>query len=189
MRARLSATRWVTAILLLAAPSFAQDVPWDAFTDNLSLSFCDVINASNAELVVLTDTAQLVIITGTDTILVDSFVDENNDVFIGDEPAGFIAYAEDGDGFRTLWWQSLTGRVVNVDGFSGVPSETDLFPIDFTNVPCDACDFWDDPSACAAPPDPAPPIVFNFCGLGSASAMILTGLTLFGMRFTRGRRG
>jgi hypothetical protein len=131
-----------------AFPAGAQIVPWDVFEDTLSDSVCDVVNAANAELVVLSDTGQLVIVTGLDVTLEDTFVDLSGFVFFEGLPVGLIDFAEDGDGFRTLWWTSLTGRVVDVSGFTGEPAETELFPSDISGVPCDACDFWDDPAVC-----------------------------------------
>ena len=137
-----------------ASHSVAQTVPWDVFEDGLSDSVCDVINAANAELVVLSATDELVIVTGEDVTLGGSFVDSDAFVWLYGEPAGLIEFAEDGDGFRTLWWTSLTGTVISIDGFTGEPTQTDLFPSDFFGVPCDACPLWDELAACSDPPGP-----------------------------------
>lgn len=146
----------ITAICLFgmtASAAFGQR-PFDLFLDldssgnPISLSQCDMVNAGNARLVVLTDTGQLVIVDGFDVVLEDTFVSGDGDVLFEGEQAGFIAFADDGDDTRTLWWVSLNGFVVNVDGFSGLPSVSNLTPFDFIDVDCDACGFWDDPSDC-----------------------------------------
>ena len=184
----------VIVSLFVAASGFstaAQAQPWDVFEDALSTSVCDVVNTANAELVVLSDTGQLVIVTGADVILEDTFVDANNDVFFEDQQAGFITFADDGDGFRTLWWVSLTCNVIHVDGFTGEPSETSLLPSDFTDVPDDACEFWDDQTVCPQPVvDPvSSPIIFNICGRGGASTMVMTAVGLGVMGLIRRRWG
>ncbi len=111
-----------TGLAFLAAAesrSVAQTVPWDVFEDSLSGSVCDVVNSANAELVVLSAAGQLVIVTGEDVTLQDSFVDGDAFVWLDGDPVGLIEFAEDDDGFRTLWWTSLTGTVVSVNGFTG----------------------------------------------------------------------
>ncbi len=177
---------------LTTSYSLAQTRPWDGFEDDQSDSICDVVNAANAELVVLSDTGHLVIITGPDVILEDTFVDFNGDVFYLGDWVGFVDFALDGDGFRTLWWMSLTGRVVNVNGFTGEPTETELFPGDYFDVPCDACDFWDDPSVCVQPdgdePDGITPITINFCGMNTQLSMALTAVGLGFMSLMRRRQ-
>ena len=177
--------RVVLVVFATAAGSgsaLGQVLPWDTFVDALSTSVCDVVNAENAELVVLSDTGQLAVVTGRDVILQDTFVTVEGDVLYLGQPVGFIAYDTDGDGFRTLWWVSLTGRVVSVDGFTGEPSETDLVPGDFFDVPCDACDFWDDPAVCA-PVEPDDPITINICGTNAVVGMVMTftGLMMTGL--------
>ncbi len=179
---RFGRTHWLILVgLVCFGPSvssgFAQTRPWDVFQDDVSDSICDVVNAANAELVVLYDTGQLVIVTGADVILQDSLVDLNGDVFFEDEYAGSIGFAEDGDGFRTVWWMTLTGHVVSIDGFTGAPTESDRFPSEFFNVPCDACDFWDDLTVCPVPDnvdDTVPPITINLCGMNTPLSMALT---------------
>lgn len=138
----------LAVLTFTSSTAVAQTPPWDIFLDDESNSACDLINATNAELVVLTGTAELVLVSGTDLVLTDSFVDEDGFVFIGGEPFGLIDFFEDGDGFRTVWWVSLNGTVVAVDGFTGVPDTTSVRPDDFRGVPCDACDYWDDLFEC-----------------------------------------
>ncbi len=169
------------ALIFLAAPAGsaarAQFIPWDTFIDDASDSICDVVNAGNAELVVLNATRQFVIVTGSDVTLVDTFVDTNGAVFFEGEPAGVIGFALDGDGFRTLWWLSLTGDVVEVDGFTGQPSLTNQVPEDFIDVPCDACLFWDDQSVCRIDDDPTD-VVVRLCGVDVPIALGVTMLAL-----------
>ena len=168
----------------VGSPISAQLVPWDTFADNISNSVCSVVNAGNTELVVLRTTGQLVIVTGTDVLLEDAFVDAQGFVTFEGEDAGLLDFAIDGDGFRTLWWLTLTGNVVEVSGFTGEPRETDLFPDDFVDVPCDACDFWDDPTVCG---DPDPPVL-NLCGVGVPLSASASFMGLMGFRGLRRRR-
>ena len=178
----------VAGFMAVNTSAFGQTLPWDTFIDPLSTSVCDVVNAENAELVIWTETGQLVIISGRDVVLEDTYVTPEGDVLFLGEPVGFIAYDTDGDGFRTVWWVSLTGRVVSIDGFTGEPSETNMVPGDFFNVACDACEFWDDPLVCT-PPDPAPTPTINVCGTDTVLplALIFTGLTMTGLVHRRYR--
>lgn len=173
----------------------AQTVPWEVFLDTQSGSTCDLINANNAQLVLISSTSQLAIVTGIDVTLQDTFVDEIGLVFFEDEPVGTIGFATDGDGFRTLWWTSLTGTVVNVNGFTGQPTQTNKVPADFEDVGCDACDLWDNPATCADPPDDEePPVTVNVCGtdvefpIGVSMAAMLTLSLVRGQRRASSRR-
>lgn len=185
----------LAAVLAMAPKASAQFKPWELFLDSASTSACDVINASNAELVLLSSTSQLRIVSGTDVTLEDSFVDADGFVFLEGNPVGVIDFATDGDGLRTVWWMSLTGTVVDVNGFTGEPTQTDEFPSDFVDVPCDACAFWDDPAACEVPdPGPTlPPISVRLCGtnlvlpFGLTASSLMT-LSLVHRRRTMGRR-
>lgn len=190
----------LTTIALFACPTgraLAQEFPWVTFTDApVSESVCDVINTLNSELVLLADSEQLVIVTGPDVILEDTFVDANNNVYVESQPAGFIEFAEDDDGFRSLWWVTLTGRVVTLDGFSGLPQESEFFPDELGDAGCDACNFWDDPSVCAGVPGPNDPIgdgglgeaIFQIlCGGNMAATLSLSLLGLTGLRLRRRR--
>lgn len=173
--------------LVLCGSSRAQVVPWDTFADDLSDSVCDLVNASNAELVV-SRTGKLVIVSGTDVTLEDSFVDVDGTVFFAGllDPVGFIGFALDGDGFRTLWWTSLTGRVIGIDDLTADPFVSDQFPSDFSDVPCDACPFWDDPTVCALPPEP--PVSIDLCGTNIPIAIGVVMAGLMFLRLSRSRR-
>ena len=140
-----------TAICGLIAWGFgssAMALPWVVYFDAGSDSVCDVVNAANLELVVFADTGELVGITGPDVIFLDTFVDDDGFVFFRGDPAGFIEFAQDADGFRTLWLFTLFGDVADVDLFTGVLLSTGLLPFDFFDVPCDACPQWDLPVEC-----------------------------------------
>ena len=190
MRRQLLMTAVLGAVLG-SVTAGAQAVPWDVY-DHTSGSRCDVINASNVELVVLADTGELVIITGLDTILGDTYVDLEGNVYYLDEPAGFIEWAIDGDGFYTLWWRTLTGWVVEVDEFTGEPYVSDLFPGDFYDVPCNACEYWDDQTDCAivVPDDNNgdTTVIINPCGAAGMIPLLGMFTGLVGMRLARGRR-
>jgi len=137
----------ITTLFVLAAGS-ASAAPWILYLDADSASACDVINAANVELVTLSPSGELAGITGTDVIFLDTFVDADGSVFFLGEPAGTIEFAVDAEGFRTLWWLTSLGDVVNVNLFTGEPSATGVFPDEFASVPCDACPFWDVPAEC-----------------------------------------
>ncbi len=126
----------------------ARGVPWELYADTASDSVCDVVNAANLELVVLYPTGELVGITGVDSVFLDTYVDQDNFVYYQGDVVGFIEFAEDGDGYRTLWWFTVYDDVANVNEFTGEPTPTGLQPFDFFDVPCDACPYWDVPEEC-----------------------------------------
>ena len=137
---------WGTVMFGYSTSVYA--LPWELYADAASDSVCDVVNAANLELVVLEATGELVAITGTDVVFLDTFVDLDGSVFFLGGPAGFIEFAEDGDGFRTLWWLTILGDVAHVDLFTGEPLLSGLLPIDFIDVPCDACSLLNAPEEC-----------------------------------------
>jgi len=165
----------------------AQTKPWELFLDSSSSAACDVINANNAELVLISSTNQLAIVSGTDVTLENTLVDENGFVFFEGKPVGAIGFATDGDGLRSIWWMSLTGTVVDVDGFTGEPAQTNKFPTDFVDVPCDACEFWDNPAACVVD-EPKPPITVNLCGADVALPTGLMATVMATLSLVRRRR-
>ena len=180
--------------MLLAVGSAAAQTPtkpWQLFLDSASSSACDLINADNAQLVLLTATNQLSIVTQTDVTLQDTLVDADGFVTFEGNPAGAIGFATDGDGKRTVWWMSLTGTVVNVNGFTGDPTQTDKSPSDVPNAACDACPFWDDATVClpVPPPEPPPPpVTINLCGQSVQFPIGLTATALVALSFARRRR-
>jgi len=178
-------------VAVAAAPAQTSTKPWQLLLDSASSSSCDVINADNAQLVLLTATSQLSIVTQTDVTLQDTQVDADGFVTFEGNPAGAIGFAADRDGKRTVWWMSLTGAVVNVNGFTGEPTETNKSPSDFVDVACDACQFWDDPTVCAPvpPPEPSPsPVTVNLCGQSVQFPIGLTATSLVALSFARRRR-
>ncbi len=174
----------------------AQFVPWTTYLDFETGIECGVINAANAELVVLSATGELVIITGRDTILGGTFVDDNLSVFIGCDadlncfPAGFIDYDFDGDGELSLWWMALNGTVFDIDEFTGEPLATDFLPFDFFGTPCDPCVLWDDQDACFVEDDVviiiddgndnSDGVSVSLCGMGVPASF---GMTMIGLMF------
>ncbi|MEE9295107.1 MAG: hypothetical protein V3W34_09145 [Phycisphaerae bacterium] len=171
MRGAVVVPIWVLALGLHTTQGQIVD-DWLVFSDAESTSVCDVVNALNSELVVLTLSSQLALISGTDTILLDTFVDLDDAVFFEGSPAGFIEFAEDGDGFRTLWWLTLDGRVVELDPFDAEPLASNSVPADFIDVPCDACAFIDNPPADICPESP-PLNIIEICGIGLGSNLFL----------------
>jgi hypothetical protein len=136
----------LAVVCCAARPAVAQ--PWDLFVDPLTGEACDLVNAANVEMVVFSDTGELVIVTGADLFLGDTFVDADGNVFFDGFPFGFINFDEDGDGLPSLWWLTEFGTVVEIDLVTFVPFDSFLFPDEFVSVPCDACPFWDDPDDC-----------------------------------------
>ncbi len=142
-RVQAAVTATLLFIMFSATSVHAQDLPWVVFEDLSSNSVCDVVNAENAELVVLRAAGELVLISGDDNIMTNTFMDAGGFVSYEGLPFGVIDFATDGDGFRTLWWMTLLGAVIHVDEFTGVPSVTNMTPSDFVDIPCDAEPFWD----------------------------------------------
>ena len=179
------------AVWLSAAPNaVGQLLPWDLFTDSLTGVTCDVIHADNTELVLLRPDSGLVsvptlaIVRDEDVILADTFVDDASNVFFLGEPAGFIAFADDGDGFASLWWLDEFGNVLALDPLLLEPVPTSSRPQDFVAVECDACLFWDlaEPGCVIddggvpdpGPVDSLPPVTVSFCGIGMMPFLGLT---------------
>ncbi|NOT00082.1 MAG: hypothetical protein HOP29_05600 [Phycisphaerales bacterium] len=169
---------------------------WDVLEDGQSDSICGVVNAVNSDtgapiqLVILTETSQLMMVSRTDTILADTFVEGDNDVTDLGQARGFIEFATDGDGFRTVWWVALDGMVVEVDPFNGTITAGVEVPENFINVPCDACEFVDFPPDDVCFVDDGgviPPIVINLCGMGTSAMVPMSLIGLGGMALMRRR--
>jgi len=154
------------AIGLDASVALGQiDESWYVFLDSESDSECGVINTANAELVLL-ESDQLAVVSGLDTVLEDSFVNEDDEVFIDGEPAGYLEFLTDGDGYRSMFWTTLTGNMVEVDAFTGQPSDSGLLPGDRINAGCDACAFIENHADC-----PESVALVPFCGAGTTGAL------------------
>ena len=195
----------VGMILACMTPRASAQMAWDVLEDSESTSVCGIVNAVSAatgsllQLVILNDTAELMIVSRTDTILSGTFVDPDNFVSDNGQPKGVIQYADDGDGFRTVWWVALDGTVVEVDPFTAAAIPGGKLPEEFTNVPCDACQFVDFPPAdvCDVVVDDGTdgggsiiaPIVVNLCGtgIGSTAMLAMTFCGFVGLRLVRRR--
>ncbi|MFH1110803.1 MAG: hypothetical protein V1790_16640 [Planctomycetota bacterium] len=161
---------WVHTAVLAAVLAFggsgssnlARAVPWDVYSDPVSDSVCGVVNATNLEVVVLSDTGELVVVTEEDYLLdYAAFVDEKGVFFYDGIPVGQISFADDGDGFRTLWLLAPDNTVLELDPLTGEPIFTNLLPFDFLDVPCDACELWDHPADCVGSDCPVGQVIFS----------------------------
>lgn len=173
-------------MVMMAGNAQAQ-VPWEIFDDGVpATSTCDLVNALDTELVVLR-TGRLMIITGRDVELTESFVNDQGDVFIGNDQFGFISFATDNDGFRTLWWTSLTGRVIDIDGLTLEIRESNELPRSFSRVDCSVCEsgLWDIRADCDEPIDE--PVTVRLCGNDVVITMIMSlgGLFAFAVPVRR----
>lgn len=154
MRRRFVSIRaWLIGCLCLAAtsPAMGQSRPWFLFEDNaqISDSQCEVFHAENASLVLINSTGEVVIVDGVDTVAANLGIDVDGNVVAGEgETFGFLAFADDADGFRSLFWVANNGvNLVSLDPLTLTPTVSDARPTDFANVVCDACDLWDQPLA------------------------------------------
>ncbi|MCH8251330.1 MAG: hypothetical protein IID36_02640 [Planctomycetes bacterium] len=191
------------AVWLSAAPNaVGQLLPWDLFTDSLTGVTCDVIHADNTELVLIRPDSGLApvlwVVRDVDFPVPETFVDADSNVFFFGQPAGFIAFAEDGDGFASLWWLDEFGNVLALDPLLLEPVPTNSRPQDFVAVECDACLFWDlaEPGCViddGGVPDPGPgnagpPVTISFCGIGMLPFLGLTCAALPIIGVVRKRR-
>ncbi len=176
------------AIAVAPVVAVAQTFAWQVFSD-VTGETCEVVHAANADLVVLSSTGQLVIVTGQDITLQDTAVDTGGFVFFEGAETGLISFQPDGAGVRTLWWTSLTGRVINVDELTGEPTVSELFPEEITGVSCAACDFWDDQTVCGDVSDDESPPLFTItvCGVSTPIAFAAMFMGLASMRLVRRR--
>ncbi len=132
------------------------------------------------------------------TILPDIVVDDLFNVYFDGEFYGSIAFAEDADGDRALFWLSLTGKVVGIGEFDASPTTSDLLPGDIERTGCDACARYPSLPSCGSGSesggdDGGGDVVGSFlsglCGAGGGAAMVLTtGLLMVGKRWRASRR-
>ncbi len=149
----------VTSLAVSAASAAFGQIPGvETYTDQASGSTCNLINTANdAHLVVLEPIAEdpfrrFALVTGTDVTLSSSEIDDDLNVFFGDELFGRVAFLEDGDGLATLWWVDNFDNVIGLDPVTLDPFTTGDRPTDFIDVPCDACEFWDREEDCPGEP-------------------------------------
>jgi len=146
----LDAIRIVLCLIVSGMPaaSAAAQAPfYRLFTDDpTSPSLCDVVNLARSTAGVIDATGELQLLDGA--AIPFSQVDVNGFVSVDRAPAGTIAFADDGDGLRTLWWLWFDGSVVDLDPQFGQPRGTLQLPSDFQRVACSACDIIDNPEIC-----------------------------------------
>lgn len=127
--------------------ALAQADPWVSFVDEVSGAVCSIVNSANEEFVVLAGSGELVIVTGPDVVLENTFVDDNGNVFLSGFPVGFLDYALDQFGFPKLFWFDPDGFMVGIDPVTGDLLSTTTTP-DEIDGECAACEQWDDPADC-----------------------------------------
>jgi len=155
---------------------------------------CDVVTGANQDFVVLFDTGYLTTLSGT--VLTDIVVDLDSPAlpvtYLG-EPFGFLDFRNDGEGFATLFWLSLTDTVVGIDSFTSEPFDSNQFTNQIDGTLCDACSevvstFCDDDGGDGG--NDGFDDALNLCGAGLldvlASAMI--AFPVLGFVSTRRRR-
>jgi len=191
--ARCRALCAVSSLLVaLAAPAARAQIEeeWTVFTHNNQSITCDLVNGSNAEFVVLFPSGELTTVSGI--VLSDILVNLNSTnafpvTYLG-EPAGFIAFRNDGDGLPTLFWLSLGETVIGINTLSSAPFDSGDPPSDFVNTLCDACEVVDS-SLCddgTDPPDDFPPIFL--CGSGAGEGLVAASVLLPVLGLVRRRR-
>ncbi len=153
----------VSCVLALTASSAAaQSGAWLIFPDDPveSLFECGVVNAGVEDLLVIDDTSDLETIDGfvvpgsfvdvLSPVEMSTFIDDEDteawvvaDVFIDNTPFGFLAFTDDGDDLRSLWWLRETQGVFRgVELFEDTlePFVANLIPFNVANASCDACE-------------------------------------------------
>ncbi len=163
---------------------------WSVFQDPETGAVCGVVNTSNAELTVVADTGEVIRITGRDTRLDALLVDDDNNVYYNGFAAGRMVYADDADGYPTVFWITDRETVVQLDARTGQPLDSGLFPEEIGNTGCDPCDSIDDDPFCDR--DGADGGGFRFgpllCGAGAAPALWISVVALPLVGRTRRRR-
>ncbi len=156
--------RWIPGLVVASlawtgvSSTLGQSVPWDVYFDSVSDAACDIVNTGNFEVVVFSDTGELIVVTGEDYALGEAaFVDDDGVFFFAGLPLGQVSFAEDGDGFPRAWLLAPDDTVLELDPDTGEPIFTSLIPSDFVDVPCDAFDLWDDDDFDDVPDE------FDFC--------------------------
>jgi hypothetical protein len=147
MRSRVLAILTFVVGVLAGSPAQAQiEEDWIVFVDSETDAMCGVVNAANAEFIVLFADGVMVQVSGPDTLFEDLVVADDFSVLFDGEPAGFIEFAEDGDGLPTVFWFTDDNTIVEVE--DGVPLDSGLDPIDIVDTGCDACEVIDSSSLC-----------------------------------------
>ncbi|MCP4593229.1 MAG: hypothetical protein GY842_21030, partial [bacterium] len=139
---------WIGVVVTASAASRVEGAAWWEFQDPESGIVCSLVHAANADLVVLQSSGQIMVASPPNTILPDITVDEYFNVYYVEEFVGSIAFAEDGNGDRALFWMTITGKLVEVGDFDVVPAASDLSPDDVSGAGCDVCARYSSLSGC-----------------------------------------
>ena len=158
------------ALALFGSRAAAQSGAWLIFPDapDKPLLDCDAVNAGNEDLLVIDATRDLETLDGfvvpgsfvevlpptsifnyTDIEGTEAWVVAN--VFIDNAPFGFLAFTDDGDGLRSLWWLGeFDGAFRGVELFADTlePFIAELIPFNTAGASCDACDLLVDSPFC-----------------------------------------
>jgi hypothetical protein len=175
------------------------DEAWVIFVDSITGDECGIVNAANAELVVLAESGNMVVVSGSDVVLADLVVDQFNQVSYLGEPAGIIDFADDGDGLPAVFWTTLAGTVVTINTFTGEPADSGRFPDEFRSTGCDECLLIDESVFCEEPDsgdtsnggevvDPFEDPLAYLCGSGSGLAAALSMILVPFVRLLPRRR-
>ena len=128
---------------------------WDVFENPDVSSQCGVVNTggeqTGLEFVVRSCDGALVLVTGDDVGFANTYVTLDGVVEIDGEFAGYVEYYEDADGYFTLWWVNEDGRVMDFDDVTYQPYETEYYPDEYSNVPCEAEELWGGDADCDEP--------------------------------------
>ena len=196
MKSQLIQRAIMLALVLpfLASTAWALEEDWTVYPDPFSDAQCGVVNAWNAELLVIFESGTMVVVSGADVVLEDLFVSgsPDNEVFYLDEPFGFLQYAEDGDELPTLFWTTLTGTVVGIDTFTGEPFDSGSLPEERFATFCDGCDLVDTSPFCEDVPGGSDlgggnlggdlnidvGELIQFCGAGATDSTATTAILL-----------
>ena len=183
----VTAVTVVMSLFGLSPSARAQDRPWWEFEDFESGIICSLVHAANVDLVVLRGGGEIMVASPPNNILSDVVVDANFDVLFDGVFAGSVAFAEDGDGDRAVFWLTITGKVVEVGDFDASPSASDLSPSDIKGTGCDVCARYPAKPGCGPDDDDddsndtAPSVLATLCGAGTGAAATLSlGLLLVG---------
>ncbi|MHC4065684.1 MAG: hypothetical protein ACYSUI_14470 [Planctomycetota bacterium] len=188
---RFSYLAAVFAFLVLPLPLHAQ---WFGLEDPDTGIECGVINAENVRLVISDPDSTLILVSGADRVLVNTFVDDDSNVFIESEQVGFLEFARDANDRRRVFWVTDIGSLYRLET-NGEPVATDFFPEEVEGS-CDPCPLlWDNDADCRLNPplnDEEPGatggLIGSLCGVGSSGAGLASAFGLVTMSLTRARR-
>jgi len=184
----------LTVILGAAAPAPAQ---WLELQDPQSGVSCGLINAENVVLAIRESDNALILVRGSDRVLVNAVVNENAEVVIDGEVIGTIEFAEDTDGQPRVFWLTTIGTLYRLEP-DGQAVETETFP-DQVGADCDVCLYWDTESDCDTTSDNGndnssdfgsqlgAALLSGLCGAATSSAATASLVVLFGLRLRRRR--